>query len=236
VTVQVLQSQSEIAAARQELRQRGLSCIPNGWVKKLRNRGLLKGLSVGDEIKSWDVLNTTLFLQENVARASPVLDIGAFASEILVVLHRLKYSELSGVDLDARLRFMPHKEATRYAIADFMHSPFRAGTFAAITAMSVLEHGFQSRSLLLELARLLRPGGYFVASFDYWPSKIDTSGIDIFGMSWTIFSEAEVRGFLTDARRYGLNLCGPAQLGAQQPLIETAGKRYTFGWLALQRQ
>lgn len=30
----------------------------------------------------------------------------------------------------------------------------------------------------LKSSRLLRPGGLFIASFDYWPEKIVTDGID----------------------------------------------------------
>jgi len=89
--------------------------------------------------------------------------------------------------------------------------------------------------LLNEISRLLRPGGYFIASVDYWPDKIDTTGSKMFGMDWRIFSREEVLAFLEEARGYGLSPCGPISLEANEALIEAAGKNYTFAWLVLQK-
>ena len=240
MTVQVLQSKSGIDLARQELRRLRLSHTSLPVVQLLRRigrkLGLPTGVNVGDTIKSWDVLTTTRFIRQNVSPDTPILDIGAYASEILCVLHRLHYAALTGVDLNPALKRMPYAEAIRYEVADFMRTPFPAGAFGAITAISVIEHGFQSQSLLQEVTRLLRPGGYFIASFDYWPEKVDTTGIDIFGMDWRIFSKAEVLVFLDEARRYGLTPCGEVNLNALEQIIETIGRRYTFAWLALQKR
>ena len=133
--------------------------------------GFFRGVTVGDVIKSWDVLKTANFLRDRLPPETPVLDIGAYASEILSVLHRMKYSNLTGVDLNPRIKEMPFADHIRYEVADFMATPFPDGSFGAITAISVIEHGFQSERLLREISRLLRPGGYFIASFDYWPEK-----------------------------------------------------------------
>lgn len=197
--------------------------------------GFNKAISVGDTIKSWDVLKTAQFIEASVKRDSSILDIGAYASEILCVLHRLGYSKLTGVDLNPHISNMPYADKIHYVISNFMHTPFDSGSFDAITSTSVIEHGFNSVALLSESSRLLRPGGYFIASFDYWPDKIDTTGVPFFGMDWKIFSGQEVLTFIEEARDYDLVPCGSINLSAGERPIVCADRKYTFAWLALQK-
>ena len=82
-----------------------------------------------------------------------------------------------------------------------------------------------------EMSRLLKPGGYFIASFDYWPEKINTTGTQFFGMDWKIFSRNEVEGFISEAAAYGLMPVGDLAYSAKDKPIKCAGKQYTFGWL-----
>jgi SAM-dependent methyltransferase len=130
---------------------------------------------------------------------------------------------------------MPYQESIDYQTVDFMHTNFAAGSFQAITAISVIEHGFQSKPLLSEVSRLLRPGGYFVASFDYWPEKIDTTGFRLFGVSWQIFSEAEVAQFVSDAKGFGMEPVGGLKSEISERVIQFEGKNYTFAWVVLQK-
>lgn len=217
------------------MRRSGISCL-TPWVRQWLNTvGFFGGVVVGDAIKSWDVLTTANFLRDRLPPDTPVLDIGAYASEILPVLYKMKYSNLSGVDLNPRIKEMPFSDHIRYEVADFMATPFPDGSFGAVTAISVIEHGFRSEHLLREISRLLRPGGYFIASFDYWPEKVDTTGMDIFGMDWRIFSKAEVLAFIEEARAYGLSSCGEIDLDAKEKVIHWGGKDYTFAWISLRK-
>jgi SAM-dependent methyltransferase len=186
-------------------------------------------------LKSWDVLQTADFAVKYVKRIEPVLDIGAFASEIPIVLHRLGFSDLSGVDLNPAVTKMPYADKIRYSVSDFLKTPFASDSFSLITAISVIEHGFRPKELFREVGRLLKPGGYFVASFDYWPEKISTEGIQMFGMDWRIFSKSEVEELIRTARSYGLSPHGAIDLDADQKPIMFFDRSYTFAWLALQK-
>lgn len=41
-------------------------------------------------------------------------------------------------------------------------------------------------------------------STDYWPEKIDTTGTNLFGLPWQIFSAEEIHRFVERAKRHGL--------------------------------
>ncbi len=226
MSAQVLRFKWEIDSARLELNRRGVSS---------RDLEIGNRTKVGDHLKSWDVLKTATFLEERVSPHAPILDIGAFASELICVLHRVGFTNLCGVDLNPHVRLMPFARAIHYEVANFMQTSFENESFQAITAISVIEHGFKSKALLLEVSRLLRPGGYFIASFDYWPQKVDTTGVVLFGMDWKIFSEEEVLQFIEEARAYGLASAGEVNLQAQEAPIAYAKKNYTFAWLALRK-
>jgi SAM-dependent methyltransferase len=198
--------------------------------------GLTRTLKIGDELKSWDVLTTARFIENNVPKNLAILDIGTYASEILCILYRMGYTNLTGVDLNPNINRMPFAGKIRYTVSDFMHTPFEDDSVSAVTSISVIEHGFNGPSLLSEMSRLLRPGGYFIVSFDYWPDKIDTTGIPFFGMDWIIFSKQDVADFIEQAAGYGLVPVGELHYDAQEAPIEGGGKKYTFGWLVLRKK
>jgi SAM-dependent methyltransferase len=197
---------------------------------------MAKGVTIGDDRKSWDVLKTIQFVQQHLPSDAPIVDIGAYASEVLCSLHRLGYKNLTGVDLNQELQRMPYADAIHYVISDFMHMPFKDSSFDAVTAISVIEHGLQGDALLAELSRVVKPGGFFIASVDYWPDKISTDGVQAFGMDWRIFSKDELLAFFVLAGEYGFSLVGELNLSALKPIITWQGKQYTFAWFALTRR
>jgi SAM-dependent methyltransferase len=231
----VLQSKMQYVAARAEMRRRGIDCASSRLTRLLHRLKIGNGVAIGDPVKSWDVFETLQFIENNVPRDGAILDIGVFGSEILCILHRLKYTSLTGVDLNPKITRMPHQQAIRYIISDFMQTPLNSASFDAITAISVIEHGFEAKGLLREMSRLLKPGGYFIASVDYWPDKIDTKGMNIFGMDWKIFSKDELSSFIKEAEAYGFQPFGDIHLDAAEPSISWQGKQYTFAWFALKK-
>lgn len=235
MVMEVLQNKLQISKARKELIIKGASLVESPVHSLMRKLGLVGGVKMGDMVKSWDVLSTINFLQSRVKKNDPILDIGCYASEVIVALHKLGFSNLTGADLDPNLQKMPYQDSIRYEITNFMHTNFENASFQAITSISVIEHGFDGQALLKEVSRLLRPGGYFVASFDYWPEKIDTTGTKFFGMDWKIFSKDEVASFVSEASAYGLVPVGEMRYNGKDKPIDCAGKQYTFGWLVLKK-
>jgi len=239
MTMQVLQDKKQINAARNTLNKKGVSYIspPDSWLKALmRKLGLVNQILIGDEIKSWDVLATIQFIEGNVQKNSPILDIGCYASEILASLYSMGFSNLTGADLNPNLNKMPYRESIHYEVTNFMHTSFEDASFQAITSISVIEHDFNGQALLKEMSRLLKPGGYFIASFDYWPEKIDTKDIQFFEMDWKIFSKDEVVSFVNEAAAYGLYPIGEMRYTNKDKPVDCAGKQYTFGWLVLSKK
>jgi SAM-dependent methyltransferase len=235
MSMKVLKNNSQIKDARKELINKGASCIESSFQSLLRRMHLLRGIKLGDEIKSWDVLETLNFIERNVSKDEPILDIGCYASEIIVALNKLGYNNLTGADLNPDLKLMPGQGKIHYETTNFMHTPFADGRFKTITSISVIEHGFDAQALLKEMSRLLKSGGYFIASFDYWPEKIDTTDIKFFGMDWLIFSKNDVANFIQQASFFGLKPVGELSYESSEALIEGGGKKYTFGWLVLEK-
>ena len=235
MTLEVLQNYRQIDAARRELQDKGLSALDSLPRSLLRRLKLVRGVRVGDRLKSWDVLETLKFIEQQLDRQDPILDIGSYSSEIIVALHKSGYRRLTGVDLNPGLKSMPFADSIHYEVGNFLKVPAADGSFKAITAISVIEHGFDGPALCREMSRLLMKGGYLIVSFDYWPDKVDTSGIRIFDMTWTLFSKQDVLGFIKEAGRHGLVPTGDLRFDAQEAPIAFGGKRYTFAWLTLKK-
>lgn len=222
-------------SARLLLAKRGLNVLPTRFGNLLRKLRLTKKVAVGDVIKGWDVLKTVDFISYNLKNDAAILDMGAFSSEMLPLLVRFGYTDLTGIDLNPRLTDMPLSGVIRYNVGNFLESIYNNGSFNAITAISVIEHGYDGEKLFREVSRLLAPGGFFIASFDYWPEKTATGDECPFGLSWTIFSQDEVRVMLDLAATYGLEPVGPLDYYAHDKTIVWGGRQYTFAWLALKK-
>ncbi len=226
--MQVLKTWKQVTEARAVLQSRGLSLtegvpVPGGM------------RAVGDPKKSWDVLATATLIEQRYPRSAAILDLGANNSEILGILYRIGYRNLAGIDMDPRLRTMPFADAIDYRIGDYHASDFADGSFDVITAISVIEHGFNGPRLLAEVSRLLKPGGCFIASVDYWDPKLDTTGKQAYGMDWRIFSAGEIREVFRLAGEYGLRSPGSQDFAPQDKLIDWNDRSYTFAWLVLEK-
>lgn len=233
--MEVLQSQRQFEEARRLMKSRGQSALEPALLRSLRRWHLVPGLPIGEFNKSWDVERTLQLIGEELPREAPVLDLGAFCSEVPVSLAKMGYTQVHGIDLNPMVQQMPFAGQVRYSVGDFTSTPFAPESFAAVTAISVIEHGYDPQKLFAEVNRILRPGGLFIVSFDYWPQKIDTAGTTFFDLSWLIFSELDFTGMLEVARANGLLPHGEIHPAAAERTVECAGFAYTFAWAVLRK-
>jgi len=235
MSVEVLTKTADNTRARAEMRRRGLDFVTPWFEKVLHKTGIVKGVNVGLGEKSWDVLRTCRFIEQLVGKTTPILDLGAYGSEVLCCLNEMGYSDLTGIDLNPALTRMPFQQNIKYVTGDFTQTAFPSETFGAITAISVIEHGFCGPKVFREISRILKTGGYLIGSTDYWPEKIDTRGVIVYGLEWTIFSKDELLSLIEEASKHGLVPVGRLNFEASEATVRWLERDYTFAWLALQK-
>jgi SAM-dependent methyltransferase len=191
-----------------------------------------------DVLKSWDVWHAlTAIEQAGIEHTGPVLDMGCYNSEILYVLNALGYRQLYGCDLNPLCRRLPYWHRVHYRAGDLTRTPYRDGFFAAITCLSVIEHGVPLQALVREVARLLRPGGIFILTTDYdvCGRHLVSHDLKPFGLDWMIHTPAELLDVLTEFASFGLTLLDPGTTEwahAERP-INWNGHSYTFALAVL---
>ena len=111
-----------------------------------------------------------------------VLDLGSGEGRHVHGLHVLGGINVVGLDRDAPslikardgLDMLPAATAaTGFVLGDAYRTPFADGTFDAVICSEVLEHLEDYHAALTEIARVMKPGGVFVATVPRaWPEKI----------------------------------------------------------------
>jgi O-antigen biosynthesis protein len=234
MSVSILKKRSEIDEARAAMLHRGINVLDESHQQEFPGKGYIA--DIGDVVKSWDVLKTLNFIDSHLNRNAPVLDIGAYCSEIPCAFYQLGFSNLFGIDLNPDVVKMPYCESIHYSVGNFMQTSFQDASFSAVTAVSVIEHGFNGGQLLSELGRILKPGGYFIASVDYWKEKVVTDGLTPFNMDWKIFSKEELLIFFDEAAQYGLRPVGNMDFETEEKPVSYYNRDYTFAWFVLQKK
>jgi SAM-dependent methyltransferase len=227
----VLREPGQILQASRDLADRGLVDPPTrgGPVQRIVRRWRREP-DPTLVAKTWDVQRAVEALSARLDPSDPVLDMGCFACDVLPALKRLGFQSLYGIDLNHAIRQMPYAESIHYTVGDLLSTPWPSGHFAAITAISVIEHGVDDELLCREVSRLLRPGGVFIFTTDYWPEKIATTE-RMFGLDWRIFDAAEIARLAEVARSHSLHPALHPDASIREvttPAIHFSGKDYTF--------
>lgn len=223
--------ESEYQLSRKNLSDQKLS-----FLSEKRNFLGTKILSpkTGDLLKSWDVENSIKIIVENIPKDLPILDLGSYGSELPWCLDKLGYKNIHGIDLNLQILTYPTSNI-QWKVGNYHHTEFDNDKFECVTAISVIEHGYSPELLLPEIYRILKIGGKFIISFDFWPDKVDTSNEKIFDLTWTIFSENEVNELLIKAHTIGFKLIDKIFPNPVKPAISYNNKNYTFAFMCLEK-
>lgn len=213
--IQVLQSLQDVEIATQ----------------KLRSQNLPTHLTVQ---KNWDQWLLVEHLS-NRDRQSAILDLGCGDCCTLDLLATLGFQNLHGIDLT-----IPQLSSDRpYQLhqGDLTRTPFPNQTFDCAVSISVVEHGVDLTQFFSETYRVLKPNGLLFVTTDYWQDKIlIDSSIKPFGLSWNIFSSADIQTLITLAQQQGFTLESHPEIPTcQTRTVDWYGKQYTFIAIELQK-
>jgi len=105
------------------------------------------------------------FLTDSLPPApATVLDVGCAGGYVGVLLKRLGY-DVTGVELNGQMAQQARRNGLTVLQQDLEEPlPVPAARFDAVHACEIIEHLFDTEAFLLEMRRVLRPGGVLVVS------------------------------------------------------------------------
>ncbi len=117
----------------------------------------------------------------NIKSASKILDIGCGTGEVLEYIKRFLNSsaELFGVDLERNFMLPDYVNFSNCDIdQDFL--PFKDGSFDLVVSNFVIEHLINPQKFFAESFRVLKSGGYFYCSTEYYISLFCPEGYNFY--------------------------------------------------------
>jgi SAM-dependent methyltransferase len=230
----VLKDSAQIAQAREQLRVAGLD-TSRGWRRamyslrwRVRFRCAAEPVAVN---KSWDVWNmyqaATAYAPDRSAR---VFEMGSYNSEIPLVLWRAGYRSIRASDFNPLGRAIRwYGNRIDFRCEDFYNPDLPPASVGIMTALSVIEHGYDQAKLVATASRLLAPGGILLLSTDYREDGAHVpDDFRAFGLSYRIFSRADVESLVRDAAAAGLELISAPEWGPSDYPITWERWRFTF--------
>ena len=109
----------------------------------------------------WDDERLRALVLEELRPEHHLLDLGAGAGIVTEMHFRGLCARVCGVDPDDRVRSNPHLDEGLVGIGERI--PYPDASFDVVVADNVLEHLERPREVFVEVARVLRPGGRFLA-------------------------------------------------------------------------
>lgn len=166
----------------------------------------------------------------DLAPGSRVLDAGSGASILPVYLARRGH-RVAAADVAVGKRLgTASGAAVDYVAGDLVALPFRDEAFDVVFCISVVEHlpGGRIPRALLELRRVLRPGGRMLLTTDFYrdaDAEIWYEGPDRrFPVDWGVFDEARLRRLILDAPGWAVD--GAVDLSVDWERVSPAMRRF----------
>lgn len=199
----------------------------------------------GDYGANWDDERLREAILRHLRSHMVVLDVGAGTGRVKQMNFRGVVKWVVGVDPDPRVSRNPFLDEAHVALADRL--PFQNEQFDVVFSDNVLEHLDSPQNVLLEIARVLKPGGYFIAKtpnrFHYmtlvarvtptWFHRLVNKlrgrpYADTFPTRYRINSVAAVRHFADEC---GLQVAAIKLLEGRPEYLRFNPLTYLFGWL-----
>lgn len=216
-SVAVLKSESDTESATREVADLGLHGHPMGW-------------------KNWDHLRALKTILDKTDVDDAILDAGGGRFSPLVEwLYLYGYRDLTVINLAFDQNFA--RGPIEFQAGDLTDTPYDDNEFAAVTSLSVLEHGVPLEAAFKEFRRVLKPGGVLILSTDYWPKKRNTEdeqtnyGDDT--QPWQIFNEEDLHSMLEIASDVGFEVPEWNPTVPDDPPLSFGGYDYTFAYVEL---
>jgi SAM-dependent methyltransferase len=194
----------------------------------LKSQGLPTHLTIQ---KNWDqfLLQQILVNQD---RQSWMLDLGCGDCCTLDFLAALGFTNLHGIDLEIKPELKQQSSQLPYRLyeGNMTKTSLPAQFYDVAVSISVIEHGVDLEAFFQESSRLLKPGGLLFVTTDYWAEKLPIdSSIQPFGLTWQIFSQAEMEAAIALANQhsFALEQSGSIPACADSP-VSWYDKHYTF--------
>ena len=192
----------------------------------------------GISCKNFDLANIVPRLTDG-----NILDMGSSGGSCILenAVRRKLTGRKVGVDLEYTDATVS-PEGIELIKGDLMSTPFNQHSFDFITCLSVIEHGVDFNQLAKECARLLVREGKLFITFDYWPEKVNTEGLQLYGLPWNILSRDEAMALITACQLHGLHITSEIDWTVMDAVINPQycspfpGISYTFGLFEFEKK
>lgn len=240
--ISILRDYKEITASRAYLKKLGLSFKKPSLYNRIAAKDWIGLEPLGDINKSWDLHEALNIIRTtNLDYSSSVLDMGAYGSEMPKILNTFGFKDISVVDLNSRISLPNHGFGfcKDILIGDMYESAtYGKKRFKLITSFSVLEHGYDQDKFVAIIDKILSKNGLLLISFDFSSEKLDTKDLNLFGLTWDIFTPQKVLKLEKRLKEIGVSLLNSYEskrLKYGNKVISHHGLDYTFAFMAFKR-
>ncbi len=187
--------------------------------------------------KNWDSLAALHSILAETKPTDPIFDAGGDGNSVILpwlALYGYENLVMGNLEFEGT-----HKRGPiTYEYADLTATKHPDGYFAAVTCLSVIEHGVPLEAYFREMARLIRPGGLLITSTDYFDTPIDTRGARAYGAPVHVFTAGEIESALKLAKSFGFEQVAPLALESPEKVVSWPEHdlRYTFILFTLRKQ